>query len=85
MFMSRLDWPEHNRTEALKWWVKCFLLGIESLYIARRDENAHVHNIEKTLVRDLWKSCVSILKSSILSKFIAQFCNFRGTFLVLLT
>eukprot|EP00099_Drosophila_melanogaster_P019416 NP_610709.1 cutoff [Drosophila melanogaster] len=75
MFMSRLDWPEHNRTEALKWWVKCFLLGIESLYIARRDENAHVHNIEKTLVRDLWKSCEKDWSPTVCANFMIYLLN----------
>ncbi|KAH8401433.1 hypothetical protein KR009_005449 [Drosophila setifemur] len=55
--MNRDEWSIHNRTEAIKWWIKCFLLGIESIYIAYRDENDLVHCIKKTAVRDLWKEC----------------------------
>ncbi|XP_033152970.1 protein cutoff [Drosophila mauritiana] len=72
MCMSRLDWSVHNRTEALKWWVKCFLLGIDSLYIAHRDENAHVHNIEKTLVGDLWKSCEKDWSTTVCANFMVH-------------
>ncbi|XP_017049882.1 protein cutoff [Drosophila ficusphila] len=71
--MSRQDWAIHNRTEALKWWVKCFLLGIESLYIAHRDEHAFVHNIQKTSARDLWKSCDQFWSTHVCANFLLRF------------
>ncbi|KAH8345471.1 hypothetical protein KR084_002114 [Drosophila pseudotakahashii] len=70
--MNRVDWSAHNRTEALKWWIKCFLLGIESLYIAHRDENAFVHNIQKTSVRDLWKDCEKDWSAGVCANFMVR-------------
>ncbi|XP_016985862.1 protein cutoff [Drosophila rhopaloa] len=70
--MNRLDWTAHNRTEALKWWVKCFLLGIENLYIAHRDDNAFVHNIQKTSVRDLWKDCEKDWSTGVCANFMVR-------------
>ncbi|XP_017011015.2 protein cutoff [Drosophila takahashii] len=73
--MNRADWATHNRTEALKWWVKCFLLGIESLYIAHRDENAFVLNIQKTSVRDLWKDCEKDWSTGVCANFMVRLLN----------
>ncbi|KAI8040056.1 protein cutoff [Drosophila gunungcola] len=73
--MNRLDWTAHNRTEALKWWVKCFLLGIESLYIALRDEHAFVLDIQKTSVRDLWKNCEKDWSTIVCANFLVRLLN----------
>ncbi|EDW90872.1 protein cutoff [Drosophila yakuba] len=75
LHMSRSDWSVHNRTEALKWWVKCFLLGIESLYIAHRDENAFVLDIKKTSVRDLWKDCEKDWSTGVCANFMVRLLN----------
>ncbi|XP_016958604.1 protein cutoff [Drosophila biarmipes] len=70
--MNRQDWQVHNRTEALKWWAKCFLLGIESLYIAQRDDNSFVLSIQKTSVRDLWKDCEKDWSTGVCANFMVR-------------
>ncbi|XP_017069449.1 protein cutoff [Drosophila eugracilis] len=70
--MSRLDWTSHNRSEALKWWVKCYLLGIDNLYIAYRDDNGFVLNIQKTYVRNLWKDCEKYWSTSVCANFMVR-------------
>lgn len=61
--MNRLEWTEHNRNEAIKWWCKCFLLNIQNLFVAYQNEDAYVHSIKKQTVRELWMSCVSSLEN----------------------
>ncbi|KAH8252756.1 hypothetical protein KR032_001656, partial [Drosophila birchii] len=55
--MNRLEWAEHNRTDAIKWWCKCFLLNIQTFLVAYQKEDASVHSIKRTSLPDLWKSC----------------------------
>lgn len=57
--MTRSEWAVHNRTESIKWWIRCFLLGMEHIYVANRDENAFVRTIKRTQIRDLYKDAVS--------------------------
>lgn len=57
--MSRAEWSAHNRNEVLKWWVESFLVGIEKVYIAYHDKEGYVQKIKHTMVRELWRECVS--------------------------
>ncbi|KAH8321706.1 hypothetical protein KR074_012472 [Drosophila pseudoananassae] len=53
--MSRSEWAVHNRTDCLKWWINSFLLNLENIYIALRDENAFVSSIKRARPRDTYK------------------------------
>ncbi|XP_017033521.1 protein cutoff [Drosophila kikkawai] len=67
--MNRLEWAEHNRTEALKWWCKCFLLNIQNFFVAYQNENAYVHTIQKTSLNELWKACENEWRTSVCANF----------------
>ncbi|XP_033252752.1 protein cutoff-like [Drosophila miranda] len=55
--MSVDEWATHNRCDALKWWSKCFLVGIENIYVANVNRDTIAHTINKLSVRQLWKDC----------------------------
>ncbi|XP_023032044.2 protein cutoff [Drosophila willistoni] len=53
--MSRLEWADHKRYELIEWWTNCFLVGIDSIYVGLRDDDAIVHRIQKMTIRELYK------------------------------
>ncbi|KAH8389017.1 hypothetical protein KR200_005624 [Drosophila serrata] len=70
--MNRLEWAEHNRTEAIKWWCKCFLLNIQNFFVAYQNENGCVNTIKKTSLRDLWKSCENEWSTNVCANFMVR-------------
>ncbi|KAH8285386.1 hypothetical protein KR054_008502 [Drosophila jambulina] len=70
--MNRLEWAEHNRTEAIKWWCKCFLLNIQNFFVAHQNENACVHTIKRTCLRDLWKACENEWSTNVCANFMVR-------------
>ncbi|XP_033242973.1 protein cutoff-like [Drosophila miranda] len=55
--MSVDEWATHNRCDALKWWSKCFLVGIENIYVANVNRHIIAHTINTLSVHQLLKDC----------------------------
>ncbi|EDV36729.1 uncharacterized protein Dana_GF13104, isoform A [Drosophila ananassae] len=53
--MTRNEWAVHNRTESIKWWIRSFLIGMDHIYVANRDDNAFVRSIKRTPIQDLYR------------------------------
>ncbi|KAH8275132.1 hypothetical protein KR026_000466, partial [Drosophila bipectinata] len=53
--MNRNEWAHHNRTDAIKWWIDSYLLKLDNMYIAHRDENAFVSTIKRTGAGEMCK------------------------------
>ncbi|KAH8416225.1 hypothetical protein KR222_011643, partial [Zaprionus bogoriensis] len=71
--MNRAEWTAHNRSEVLVWWVQCFLVGIDHIYIAYHDDEGTVHRIKNTAVRELWEECKNDWSPNLCANFLARF------------
>ncbi|EDW26139.1 GL25389 [Drosophila persimilis] len=70
--MSVDEWATHNRCDALKWWSKCFLVGIENIYIANVNRHIIAHTINKISVRQLWKDCEKVWSPQVCVNFLVR-------------
>lgn len=71
--MNRTEWAVHNRTEVLAWWVQCFLVGIENIYVAYYSNDSVVHRIKNTAVRELYEECKNDWSANSCANFLARF------------
>ncbi|XP_022222704.1 protein cutoff [Drosophila obscura] len=70
--MSVDEWTTHNRSEALKWWIKCFIVGIQNVHVAYVNSHIIAHTIKKVSARQIWKDCDKVWSPHVCVNFLAR-------------
>ncbi|XP_034653091.1 protein cutoff [Drosophila subobscura] len=81
--MSVDEWTAHNRSQALKWWIKCFIVGIENIHVAYVNRHIIAHTIEKISVRKIFRDCETVWLPHVCFNFMARLveniCSFTAS------